>query len=363
MVDTRRGGTTRFPGGRRRTCTAATIATTALILAGCGTAVDSPAGAPTSSDTPEVVFNLSGKTLRMSASAPGSLTAGSRFVFDRLRQWGAEVDIIELSTTSGIREVLSDRADAGTHGADEAIVGESESADVVAIGSPTSRMDYVLVTKSGIDSVADLKGATIAMSGPDGFNTMLTRLLMRKEGLDPNSDARFVQIGGSPERAAALLAGTVDAATLHVEDWFEIRSRTDGLTSIITVGEVLPELPSDVYFGLRSFWEANEDLATALACANLEANAQFAQDRQGYIDFVMPIVDGATAQGVGDAWDFAMAEQMWPTDPAEILNPAGFQELADTMLEAGELDAPVDATTIVDLRYLEKAAALGCGQA
>lgn len=316
----------------------------------------------TSSDAPAVMFNLSGKTLRMSASAPGSLTAGSRYVFDRLKQWGAEVDINELSTTSGIREVLAGRADAGTHGADEAIVGESEGADVVAIGSPTSRMDYVLVVKPGIDNVSDLKGKTIGMSGPDGFNTILTRLLMRKEGLDPNSDARFVQIGGSPERAKALLAGTVDAATLHIEDWFEIRSRGDGLKSLVTVGEVLPELPADVYFGLRSFWEANEELATALACANLEANAKFVRDKQGYIDFAMPIIDGATPQGIGDAWDFAMAEGMWPTKPDEILNPKGFQELADTMLDAGELRAPVDATTIVDLRYLEKAAGMGCGQ-
>ena len=223
-------------------------------------------------------------------------------------------------------------------------------------------MDYVLVAKDGIDNVADLKGATIAMSGPEGFSTMLTRLLMRKEGLDPNTDARFVQIGGSPERAAALLAGAADAANIHVEDWFEIRSRTDGLTSIVTVGEVLPEMPSDVYFGLRSFWESNEELATALACANLEANAQFIQDKQAYIDFALPIVEGATPQGIGDAWDFAVAEDMWPMAPPEILNPKGFQELADTMLDAGELSAPVDATTIVDLRYLEKAAAVGCGQ-
>lgn len=346
----------------RRTRTAATIAAAALLLASCGTPSDTSSGEPTAGDAGEVTFDLSGTTLRMSASAPGSLTAGSRYVYDRLRQWGAEVDIIELSTTSGIREILADRADAGTHGADEAIVGESEGADVVAIGSPTSRMDYVLVAKDGIDNVADLKGATIAMSGPEGFSTMLTRLLMRKEGLDPDTDARFVQIGGSPERAAALLAGAVDAANIHVEDWFEIRSRTDGLKSIVTVGEVFPEMPSDVYFGLRSFWEAHEELATALACANLEANAKFVRDKQAYIDFALPIVEGATPQGVGDAWDFAVAEDMWPMEPSEILNPKGFQELADTMLDAGELSAPVDATTIVDLRYLDKAAAMGCGR-
>lgn len=56
----------------------------------------------------------------------------------------------------------------------------------------------------------------------------------------------------------------------------------------------------------------NRDLATAPACANLEANTQCLRKRQGCVDFVPPVVDGARAHGIADAWDFATAEERWP---------------------------------------------------
>lgn len=339
---------------------AATIAATALVLAACGSSDDSSSGG-SSGGASDGMFDLSGTTLRITASDPGSLTAGSRYVFNRLEEWGATLDVIELSATSGIQAIVAGRADAGTHGADESILGVAEGADVVAIGSPISRMDYVLVAKSGIDTVADLEGRTIAMSGPAGFDTLLTRLLMRNNGLDPESDASFVQIGGSGERGAALLTGNVDAATIGVEDWFEVRDRADDLQVVVALGEVVPEFPSDVYFGLREFWESNTELATALACANLEANTQFIQGKQGYIDFALPIVTGATEEGIGASWDFAMSVDMWPQEAAGILNPSGFQALADAMLETGDISSAVDASRIVDLSYLEEAEAMGCG--
>ena len=338
------------------------LVATAMILAACGGSSDSSGSGGSGATASDGMFDLSGTTLRITASDPGSLTAGSRYVFDRLQQWGAELDVIELSTTSGIQAIVARRADAGTHGADEAILGVAEGADVVSIGSPISRMDYVLVVKKDINSIDDLRGRTIAMSGPAGFDTLLTRLLMRNNGLNPDSDARFVQIGGSGERGAALLTGNVDAATIGVEDWFEVRSRTDDLQLLVALGEVVPDFPSDVYFGLRSFWEANTELATALACANLEANAEFIKGKQGYIDFALPIVTGGTAEGIGDSWDFAMSVDMWPQEPAGILNSGGFQALADSMLETGDITSPVDASRIVDLSYLEAAAAMGCGR-
>jgi len=74
----------------------------------------------------------------------------------------------------------------------------------------------VLVGKTEFDSVASLEGATIRMSGPTGFDALLTRFSLADVGLDPETDVNFVQIGGSPDRAAALRAGRVDPApALH----------------------------------------------------------------------------------------------------------------------------------------------------
>jgi NitT/TauT family transport system substrate-binding protein len=359
----------------------AVVAAAALALAACGgdgadveddaeaqeegadgaAATDGEEDDGTASDGPS--FDLSGQTLRITASPPGSLTVGSRFVFDRLEEWGAEIDVIELTTTTGIQAIVADQSDAGTHGADEVVLGTAEGADVIAIGAPVSRMDYVLIGSDEIESAEDLEGANIAMSGPAGFDTLLTRMTMEDVGLDPEGDASFVQIGGSGERAAALLTGNVQAATVFLEDWYEISQRADDLRLVKYMAELVPDFPSDVYFGSREYWEEHDDLATAMACANLEANALFVQGKDTYIDFAAPLVPGATEQGIGDSYDAAMEIDMWPQTPEEILSLEGFEGLIDAMVETGDISQPVDAEELVDTSYLEAAADMGCGEA
>jgi NitT/TauT family transport system substrate-binding protein len=348
----------------------AAIAVAGMVLAACGggagtngdPATTTETNAGTGSDVDgEAMFDLAGQTLRITASAPGSLTVGSRYVFDRLREWGAEVDVIELSTTTGIQALVAGQSDAGTHGADEVVLGAAEGADVVAIGAPVSRMDYVLVGTSDLSGPADLAGKDIAMSGPAGFDALLTRLSMRENGLDPDSDANFVQIGGSGERAAALLTGNVQAATIFLEDWFEISQRAEDLVLVQYLAELVPDFPSDVYFGTRAFWDEHEDLATAIGCANLEANALFNTGKDVYIDFAAPLVPGATVEGIGNSYDAAIEIDMWPTTPGEILNVDGFRGLIDAMVETGDISAPVEADSLVDTSYLEAAAEMGCG--
>ena len=299
------------------------IAAVGLVLAACGGDDDETTAAPAGEEADEggeaasdgPSFDLSGQTLRITASPPGSLTVGSRYVFDKLEEWGAEVDVIELTTTTGIQALIADQSDAGTHGADEVVLGAAEGAEVVAIGAPVSRMDYVLIGSSDIESVEDLQGASIAMSGPAGFDTLLTRMTMRNAGLDPESDARFVQIGGSGERAAALLTDNVQAATVFLEDWYEISQRAEDLRLVQYMAELVPDFPSDVYFGTSEFWAEHEELATAIACANLEANALFVQGKDRYVAFAAPLVPGATEEGIGNSTTSAMEIDMWPTDP------------------------------------------------
>jgi NitT/TauT family transport system substrate-binding protein len=360
---------------KRRIRATAVLAAAGLAVAACGgdgEDTDTAAGAEPATDdgsadgetaSDEPSFDLSGQTLRITASPPGSLTVGSRYVFDRLEDWGAEVDVIELTTTTGIQAIVAGQSDAGTHGADEVVLGTAEGADVVAIGAPVSRMDYVLIASQEIESAEDLEGANIAMSGPAGFDTLLTRMTMEDVGLDPEGDASFVQIGGSGERAAALLTGNVQAATVFLEDWYEISQRTEELRLVKYMAELVPDFPSDVYFGSREFWDEHDDLATAMACANLEANALFVEGKDTYIEFASPLVPGATEEGIGNSYDAAMEIDMWPQTPEGILNLEGFEGLIDAMVETGDISQPVDASELVDTSYLEAAAEMGCGQA
>lgn len=327
--------------------------------AGGGNAVE---GIPTGLEGgPE--YDLEGVEVTVTTSAPGALNVGTFFAFQRLREWGAEVEVVVLTTTTGIQTLIAGRSDIGQHGSDEVVLGAAEGADVVAIGAPSTRMDYVLVGKTEIADVAALEGRTIAMSGPAGFDALLSRLSLEREGLDPSSAVNFVQVGGSPERATALLAGQADAATIFLEDWEELSRRTEDLHLIQYMADIVPEFPASAYFAERSFWEDNAELAGALACANLQANVWINADKERFVDYALQLVEGATEEGVSAVYDAAQEIDMFPTEPEEIFSIDGLQGLVDAMVETGDISEPVDPSQHADLSYLQDAAEQGCGEA
>ena len=328
----------------------------ALLLGGTALAQLSPQEAAAQYD-----IDLSGIEITTTSSILGPLLVPSSYMFQMLEAWGADIEIVTLTTTSGVQALIANRSDLAPHGADELIIGAAEGADLVAYGSPQSRINYVLIGAGDVTTVADLEGATVGMSGPAGFDTLLTRFSLRDAGLDPDSSTRFVQIGGSGERAAALLAGRVDAATIGLDDWFELRNRSDNVQVVQYMSEVVPDFATELYFSKRAFLEANPQVGLAVACGNLEANRWANDYPDAFVEYTLANVTGATEDATRDLYDVAIEVNMWPTTPEGILSEDGLDGLMEAMLETGDISNPVDVANYLDISYLEDAFALGCG--
>lgn len=365
----------RSVGRRRLRGVLAILLASMLVLSACGNGgtSDEPAAsqgggggssAPVASEggNGEISFDMSGVQITTTSTLASGLDASFLRTVELMEGWGAEVENVVLSQQSGLDAILAGESNiAGTHDADELIIGVSGGEDMVGIGSAKSRMDYVLVAQQEYESVEDLAGTTIATSGPAGFNTLLMRFALEDAGLDPDNDADLAQIGSSGDRAAALLAGVASSAAATIDDWFELQTQTDELHILAYFSEVRPEFPNDVYYAYRDYWEENPEVALAWACANLESNAWITADEDRYVEWALENID-APEQSLRDVWNFAIEVDMWPTDPAEILDVDGIQALADILLEIGDISEPVVAEELVDLSYLEEAAEMGCGQ-
>jgi NitT/TauT family transport system substrate-binding protein len=260
-----------------------------------------------------------------------------------------------------VQTILAGRADNASQGSDEVILGAAEGAEMVAVGAPSTAMDYVLVGSKGLDSVSDLEGKAIGMSGPAGFDALLARFALDDAGLE-TSAVNFVQIGGSPDRASALLTGQVDAATIFLEDWEELRQQTEDLHLIEYMAEIVPDFPATAFFGEANYWEENSDVALALACANLQANTFLNSSEDAYVDYVLQIVPGATEEAARAVYASGQEVNMWPEDADETLTVDGMSGLIDAMHETGEISQPVEPSSVVDVSYLQEAEEMGCGE-
>jgi len=86
-----------------------------------------------------------------------------------------------------------------------------QGGDPILIASFLNSLQYRLVVRPEIRTVADLKGKRVGVAGFGlGAQVMLTKL-----GLNPDTDVTMLQIGGDPTRLAALLAGTIDASVFN----------------------------------------------------------------------------------------------------------------------------------------------------
>lgn len=312
---------------------------------------------------PDAPVDLSGQSVRIGTAAEQALDIGTSYGVELLREWGADVDREELTDVSGLEAIVADRIDVSGRSSDEVIDGSARGVNLVAFGAAASAMHYVLISGPGveIEDPADLEGAQIATSGPGGFETLLTNVLLRDEGLDPETDVTQIPVGGSGERTAAVLAGQADAAMVFMDNWLALEEQDSGVSLVGYVGEMLPGLSSRAYAAEREWLDENEEMALAIACANLESNEWINEDQDAFVEFTNERVAGTTPEGVAAFHDKAIELNMFPLEPLEILPAESFQATADLMFEANVIDQEVDAADIVDVSYLEEAREMGCG--
>src|SRR5438034_782281 len=86
-------------------------------------------------------------------------------------------------------------------------------ADLVCLGSFINTLPYELVVHESIKSPQALKGKSIGISRVGSSSDVAARVFLKALGLEPDKDVAILQVGGSPERAAAFRTGRIAAFT------------------------------------------------------------------------------------------------------------------------------------------------------
>ena len=93
-----------------------------------------------------------------------------------------------------------------------------------------SFVDQALYAQPKYRNLAQLKGQSIGSLNPGGLVDTLLRKIIVKEGLSPERDFIIFNMGGTPERYAALKSGTLAASMLSAPH--SLRAEKDGFIKI-----------------------------------------------------------------------------------------------------------------------------------
>ena len=131
---------------------------------------------------------------------------------------GLDVEVLYLESALVQRALIAGNVAFGEMTGSLMSAPKLQGADLVMVAGFLNHLQYRLVARPEIKSVAELKGKRVGVSRFGAGADRATRLLLSKLGLHPEKDVVLVQVGGAPTRLSALSANAIDAAIVDPPD-------------------------------------------------------------------------------------------------------------------------------------------------
>ena len=279
---------------------------------------------------------------------------------DFYKQQGLDVELVQFASgTDLIKSLVTGRLDAGVLGFTNALTWASRGADLKIVGGAQQGYHSLLArTESGISSVSDLKGKSLASQKQGSTaDIVLDNVVLRDAGLEKTDlTMRYV----SPAVAVqSLVSGAADAAFLF-EPYSSIARYTAPVKQIYEIGEVWP-FPCMVVItsgetldkrpeALRSILEAQKRAIDLLE--NDPAKAANLITKYFLPDGTLETPSG-TVDGKKVIEEAVKANTFSSTLSAQDISR--MKEVAMMMEKGGVLEKSVDVDSFLDLSWQEEA--------
>src|SRR5471032_739534 len=130
---------------------------------------------------------------------------------------GLKIEILQIKAGATLMKALiAGEIDSVDMGAAESIVAGVRGTGVKIVGCTWPGVPQVVLAKSEIKSLADLKDKNVAISSPGSLPDLLFRGMLDAAGV-PFADVKLATQGADLDRYKSLLAGIVDAAVVSNE--------------------------------------------------------------------------------------------------------------------------------------------------
>lgn len=137
------------------------------------------------------------------------------------------------------------------------VKGAPEKAVAAMYGAPRN-MCVIVLPNSPVTVPSQLKGKTIAVSGPASLTAWVAKELSNREGWGPEG-MKLVGLGSLEGMTAQLFSGNVDASVDSTENAYLLQSQ--GRARILVgMGEIIPKFLTHVIFASNDLIAKNPDL-------------------------------------------------------------------------------------------------------
>ncbi|TCR70662.1 ABC transporter substrate-binding protein [Bosea sp. BK604] len=207
-------------------------------------------------------------------------------------------------------------------------------AKIVGVVLTAANWSLVVPAKSKYQTVQDLKGSTIGISGPGSSSDLLVRWASRKVGLDPAKDLQLIALGSVASLYAGLENERVNAAVL-VSPFLE-KATGSGMGRVVGDWEGMA-YPNNVFMARTSDLKANPEKAKRFMAAMHDILQRFQKDRPFALSIAKARYPRESEETLNRQLDHAIKVLWAPMDG--ILSEKLYDNARDVMVGSGRLVA------------------------
>ena len=250
-----------------------------------------------------------------------------------------------------LQAMLAGQAQAAQNGVAETVTAILRGGDVRMLGVTAKIFPYSLIAAKNIKGAKDLVGGRIAINRVGDVSAYGSQLALRKLGLNPDKDVTMLQVGGSPQRLAALQSGSVQAAAMDFMSGLRLAKL--GFPVLVQLNLNYPYLGPVVSGKVLRETPA---LAEAFIKSYVEGIARFKRNREEGIKALGHYMKSNETEILNKAYEF-IANEFY----AENLEPdaRSFQDLMDEIGEREPLAKKATIPQVFDLTIAHKLAKEG----
>ncbi len=264
-----------------------------------------------------------------------------------LKKYNLELEVILINGGSiAMQALLARTLDIITTSGTVFLHGYVEGADVKIIGGVNNRFPYTFFSRPNITAASQLKGKVVGITRYGSTDELATRMALEQFGLNPRTDVKIIQGGGSAARINALLAGGIDATSL-ISGVSQVAKKA-GLVPLLDFAEKELDYQMTGVVTRGDYLKNNSDALKRFMRAYIETIRYYKANRADAIKETMKAIRTDDRQLA--ELDYNYRARAFPDDGKPTLK--GIQLAIDELVKENPKAKNVSPQQVIDLSFL-----------
>ena len=258
---------------------------------------------------------------------------------------GIKADLIFAKSNAALaQQIAAGSIDVGLN---SGLVGPVQAIDkgapVAIIRLEITPAPFVLMGRSSIASIADLKGKRVMVGGAKDITRILVDRMLKAKGVDPES-VEYSYAGATPARFAALKSGAVDAVILLPP--YNFYGERDGFRTLGMTKDVAPDMP---FAGsvVNTAWAAQNPALVKKILEVCDRSVAWLYDpanRERAIA-ILEDVSKAKKEDVEKSYDLMVKGRFY--EPSSAVSRKKLETAVEALVQIGDIDKPIPFEKLV----------------